>query len=181
MSYRDIPSPPRLPCVHLRSYETTTHVEFYKPIPIGELRSTQFVIKNDTYDQKSVRLETIACQKAGISIHPSAVNLKRYETALITVVCKPMEAKRIVESLRIQWDYHSVEVKIHAVGYYRKEDVGLVTPKTNTHTHNHNHTHTNPNIDTNGTDTFGQKRTRQQMKDSDCKSPLKERFHLLLY
>merc|ERR1712228_958085 len=52
-----------------------------------------------------------------ISISPSAIDLKRYDRALITITCRPCNASRIKEIIRIEWDLHSIEVHIHAIGF----------------------------------------------------------------
>ena len=95
---KNIPSPQRISTISLRSFHTTNHVEFYKPIPISQSRSTQFEIINETYNHKSIQIKkkhnsnnTASC----ISISPSAINLKRYDRALITITCRPNNAARI--------------------------------------------------------------------------------------
>ena len=123
-SRRNVPSPQRIPTISLRSFHTTNHVEFYKPIPISQSRSTQFEIKNDAYDAKSIQIKRkninrdILCPSC-ITISPTAVDLKRYDSCLITVICRPSQAMRIKEIFRIEWDLHSIEVHIHAVGFQK--------------------------------------------------------------
>ena len=126
-SRKNIPSPQRIPSISLRSFHTINHVEFYKPIPISQSRSTQFEIKNETYDHKSIQIKkkhvnnynTHNLCPSCITISPTAVDLKRYDSCLITVTCRPLQAMRIKEIFRIEWDLHSIEVQIHAVGFQK--------------------------------------------------------------
>ena len=120
-SRKNIPSPQRIPCISLRSFHTINHVEFYKPIPISQSRSTQFQIINETYDHKSIQIKKKNAFNSQypscITISPTAIDLKRYDSCLITVTCRPTTAMRIKETVRIEWDLHSIEVQIHACGF----------------------------------------------------------------
>eukprot|EP01084_Bolivina_argentea_P055577 101863_1 len=119
-SKQNIPSPQRIPSISLRSFHTLNHIEFYKPIPINQSRSTQFEILNETYDHKAVQLKQMqmnANDMSCITITPTAINLKRNQRCLITVTCQPRYAMRIKEVINIEWDLHSIQLHIHAVGF----------------------------------------------------------------
>jgi len=106
-----------MPRVPLRSFHSVHHVEFYKPIPMGQSRCTHFEISNESYDHKHVRLTLKTQRSASIAVHPAAIDLRRGQCALIAVSCAPSQAMPIEEVVGIEWDSHCIQVHVHAVAF----------------------------------------------------------------
>lgn len=112
-----------LPIIELRAVLPRQAIEFRAPIPIKEIRSTQFNIKNiskSTTVHISIKHNSQSEKTAVIEVVPTSFNLKNNELLTITIFCTPLICGKIQQLLKIEWNKYCINLTIHAFGFDRK-------------------------------------------------------------